>query len=287
MKLVMTAAVLAVGLVLVFGGYLTFLGVRNVVRGAESRRWPTVQGTVVAADTRRETATDRKSGIEHVTYSTDTVVRYRVGSQDYTTNQIYFGATLGSSDPSAAELQRMRYPAGAVLPVSYDPAQPWLAALKPGVHSDAFWLPVAGLAFLLPGIMAAMILPEWFGRYGSGNRNMPSAAVASVLAFIFSTLGLLALGAGLGRIWNGHASDRWPTTLGEVVFARVESAETQDADTGARNSTFSPTFVYRYEVAGVQHFNNLRRFGRVEGQGSDWAAEIAARYPLGTRLQVA
>lgn len=291
MRVTMAAAIFAVGLVLAFGGYLTFQGIRNVVRAGESRRWPTTEGTIIGADTQRSTTTDRDTHIEHVTYSTKTVVRYRVGGQDYATNVIHFGQTLGSSDPSEAELLRLRYPPGAQVPVSYKPGQPWLGVLRPGIHAEAFWLPAAGLAFFLPGVMAALVLPDMFrswsgrARFGGGDPSM--AAVAGIMAFIFSALGMLALGAGISRIWNGHASERWPTTLGEVIFARVESSHSLDEDTGDKQTTFSPTFVYRYAVNGVQHFNNLRRFGRVEGQGSDWAAAIAARYPLGTKLQVA
>ncbi len=113
------------------------------------------------------------------------------------------------------------------------------------------------------------------------------AAVAAIVAFIFTALGLLGLGAGLGRMWNGPASQRWPTTLGEVVFAKVETSGAHDQQTGERNTTFSPSFLYRYDVDGVRHFNNLRRFGRVEGQGADWASIIASRYPVGTKVPVA
>jgi hypothetical protein len=293
---VMAAAILGVVLVLWLGGYLMFQGVRNVLRAGNSRRWPTTAGTVVAAETSRTTSTDSDIHHDvHVEYSTKTVVQYRVDGRDYTTNQIHFGQTLGSSDPSEAELQRLRYPPGAQVAVSYDPRQPWLGVLKPGVHGEAFWLPSAGLAFLLPTFALVLILPDMFRALGTPKDPMqlkpggdPSmAAVAAIVAFIFTALGLLGLGAGLGRMWNGHASQRWPTTLGEVVFAKVEAADRHDKQTGELQTTFSPSFVYRYDVDGVRHFNNLRRFGRVEGQGADWASGIASRYPLGTKVPVA
>ena len=291
MRFVIAAAALAIGLVLAFGGYIAFLGVRNVVRASESRRWPATEGIVVGADTTRSVDTDRKTRIRHVTYSTKTVVQYRVGAQDYATNVIHFGQTLGSSDPSEAELQRLRYPPGAKVRVLYDPVRPWLAVLRPGIHADAFWLPAAGLAFLLPGVMAALMLPDWFrmtaGRDSFGHRDLAPAAVVAIMGFIFTALGVAGFGAGLARIWNGHASQRWPTTLGEVIFAKVTTSDSQEEDTGETNTTFSPSFVYRFEVDGAPHFNNLRRFGRVEGQGEDWARDIAARYPVGTHLQVA
>ena len=289
---IMAVAAVGVALVLWLGGYLEFQGIRNVLRASASRSWPTTAGSVAAAETSKTTTTDRDTQDVHVDYSTKTVVRYRVEGRDYTTNQIHFGQTLGSSDPSEAELQRLRYPPGAEVRVSYDPHQPWLGVLKPGVHGEAFWLPAAGLAFLLPAFALVLILPGMFRALGgpSGFSSGPDptmAAVAAIAAFIFTALGLLGLGAGLGRMWNGHASQRWPTTLGEVVFAKVEASETHDDQTGDRNTTFSPSFVYRYDVEGVRHFNNLRRFGRVEGEGADWAADLAARYPVGTKVPVA
>jgi hypothetical protein len=289
--LTMAAAVLAVALVAGFGGYLEFQGVRNVVRAAASKRWPTTAGSVIAAETSSTTSTDRETRETHVTYSTRTVVRYRVAGRDYGTNVIHFGQTLGSDDPSEAELQRLRYPPGAGVRVSYDPTQPWRGVLKPGVHAEAFNLPVAGLAFLLPMLAVVVMLPDMFRAWGGSDfnsgRDPAAAAVAAIMAFIFTGLGMMGLGIGLRRIWNGHASERWPTTLGEVVFAKVETSEAHDQQTEERSTVFSPRFVYRYEVDGVVHFNNLRRFGRVEGQGDDWASEIAARYPVGTRMQVA
>jgi Protein of unknown function (DUF3592) len=72
-----------------------------------------------------------------------------------------------------------------------------------------------------------------------------------------------------------------------VIFANVETSSTRDTEMEQSSTTFSPRFVYRYEVDGVPHFNNLRKFGRVEGEGADWAAQIAARYPVGTKVPVA
>lgn len=294
MRTLLAIVVIVVGLVLCLGGYITLQGVRNVVRASQSRRWPTTTGTVASADTSRTVSTshpDRHTTIDDVTYSTHTVIRYRAAGHDYTTNVLFFGQTLGSSDPSEAELLRLRYPSGATVPISYDPAQPWLAVMRPGIHPEVFVLPAAGLAFSLPCLLVFYVLPAWKEaltrqpRFGTASPGI--ALVPAAFGFLFVALGLLALGAGISRIWNGHASERWPTTLGEVVFAKVESSETFDRETGTVSNTYAPTFVYRYQVNGIDHFNNLRRFGRIEGAGEDWAAEIAARYPVGTRLPVA
>ena len=51
--------------------------------------------------------------------------------------------------------------------------------------------------------------------------------------------------------------------------------------------TYSPQFVYQYEVGGVTHFNIMapvRKEG--EGEGEDWARNIAKRYPKGGKVAV-
>jgi hypothetical protein len=99
------------------------------------------------------------------------------------------------------------------------------------------------------------------------------------------TLGILALSSGAQRMWRGSASEHWPTVEGKVIFSSVNSEETRDADR-QRTETFSPQFVYTYEIAGVKHFNNRRRFGQIAGGGQDWAADIAAHYPVGKAVRV-
>jgi hypothetical protein len=153
-RLTFIAGMCALALVMAFGGYLLFLGSRNVQRALASRAWPTAAGTVRRADTARTATEDSDTGRQSVTYATNTVIAYTAGGREYSTNLIRFGQTLGSGDESEAELQRVRYPVGARVRVSYDPCALGIAALRPGFHSDALWLPGIGLAALLFGIAA-------------------------------------------------------------------------------------------------------------------------------------
>jgi Protein of unknown function (DUF3592) len=150
MKLTVIGVAIAVGLVVAFGLYLFGLGLRNVGRAVASSRWPRTAGKVVRSATREQHDADKKSGAASVIYSADTVIQYEVAGKRYSTNLIHFGQTLGSGDESEAELQRLRYPLDGEVSVSYHPSQPWIAAARPGLHAEAFWLPGAGLAFLLP-----------------------------------------------------------------------------------------------------------------------------------------
>jgi hypothetical protein len=102
---------------------------------------------------------------------------------------------------------------------------------------------------------------------------------------VFCGLGILALSSGAQRLWRGAASEHWPSVQGTILFSRVNTSETQDSD-DRPSTTFSPQFVYTYEVDGVKHFNNRRRFGQIEGSGEDWAEDIAVRYRAGKAVRV-
>ncbi len=319
MKLTVIGVAIAVGLVVAFGLYLFGLGLRNVGRAAASSRWPRTAGKVVRSATREQRDADKKSGAVSVIYSADTVIQYEVGGKQYSTNVIHFGQTLGSGDESEAELQRLRYPLDGEVSVSYHPSQPWIAAARPGLHAEAFWLPGAGLAFLLPAALALFVFLTVFrtapgqqrnddefqksvetaienGRRGIAPPDIPfrppkdaSDAIAPVAAGLFAAvfcgLGILALSGGAQRLWRGAASEHWPSVEGQVLFSRVNASETEDSNHRSA-TTFSPQFVYTYEVDGVKHFNNRRRFGRIEGSAEDWAEDIAAHYKVGRGVRV-
>ena len=284
MKLTVIGGVIAIGLVVAFGLYLFVLGLSNVNRAVASSHWPRTAGKVVRSDTREQHEVDKKTRAVSVIYSADTVIQYEVAGKPYSTNLIHFGQTLGSGDASEAELQRLRYPLNGAVPVSYDPSRPWIAAARPGLHAEAFWLPGAGLAFLLPAAVALFVFLTVF-RAAPRQSDFIAPVVAGLLAAVFCGLGILALSSGAQRLWRGAASEHWPSVQGTVLFSRVNTSETQESD-DRRSTTFSPQFVYTYEVDGVKHFNNRRRFGQIEGSGEDWAEDIAMRYRAGKAVRV-
>ena len=285
MKLTVIGGVIAIGLVVAFGLYLFVLGLSNLNRAVASSHWPRTAGKVVRSDTREQRDVDKKTRAVSVIYSADTVIQYEVAGKSYSTNLIHFGQTLGSGDASEAELQRLRYPLNGAVPVSYDPSRPWIAAARPGLHAEAFWLPGAGLAFLLPAAVALFVFLTVFRAAPRQSDDVIAPVVAGLLAAVFCGLGILALSSGAQRLWRGAASEHWPSVQGTVLFSRVNTSETQESD-DRRSTTFSPQFVYTYEVDGVKHFNNRRRFGRIEGSSEDWAEDIATRYKVGKGIRV-
>lgn len=288
---------IALALVIGFALYLTGKGVINVWRAWASVRWPRTQGIVTAAS--ESVSVDRDGGASTTFYSANTTISYSVKGRKYTTNLIHFGQTFGSSDPSEAAMQLLRYPAGAVVNVSYNPGAPSMAVSKPGIHADAFWLVGAGLAFLLPAAMCLAMFPQILGLGGAGFGGFGAGMGigAGIFGVIFCVLGILAVSYGSQNLWNARASQSWPTAPGTVVSASISKNRVHiSAETARRSraddeepveSDYTFGFVYTYDVDGTTHYGNLRRFGGYVGGSENWAASAASDYPVGSRVTVA
>lgn len=274
------------GLIGAFGLYLVVLGLRNIQRALASRRWPKTHGVVADSQSGATTSRDSRTGTSSTMYSTTTTVRYRVDNHDFTTSTIHFGQTFGSGDASEAELQALRYPVGAKFEVSYDPRNPSVGVVRPGLHADAFWLPAGGLAFLLPAIMFGLMF------FGLENDDKGFALGLGLFAAIFCTAGLAMLNAGLTRLWHGWRSQQWPTAPGHVIYCKGSEstvAVEDDKTLSGRATTqvYQTDLAYEYEVAGQKHYNNVRRFGRLAGNDANWAEGIREKYPTGQKVTVA
>jgi len=289
-----TTALMA--LVILLGLFLSGKGAVNLRRALASPQWPKTTGIVVGANAGASRVQDHNARTPF--YTANTIIRYRVNEKDYATGLIHFGQTFGSADPSEAAMQLLRYPIDAHVSVSYDPGAPWIAAAQPGIHADAFWLVGAGLAFVLPALMCLAVLPGMLAG-GAGGFGSAFAFATVVFGAIFCALGILGLSIGCARLWNAYASQTWPTAPGTVVSARVTENRVQigqaagpleyDPATGAATttSTYAVGFVYRYEVNGATHYNNLRRFGGYVGSDAAWAGQTARLYPVGANVTVA
>jgi len=250
------AVLLGLGFFLVPGLLMMGFGSRNVWRGVASSHWPTAVGVVTSSSTTEGVA-----------------FRYAVNGQGYSTNLIRFGQTQGSSDSSEAQLQRLRYPAGSTVPVHADPSDPTIAVVEPGFHSDALWLPGAGLAFALSAILFGFMAlgPEAnFATYGIG-----------VFALIFVLIGLPMLAAGSLNLWRAHASRGWPVAPG-VVLSGSGQLDKLEAVPGDEETTQGRGLIYRYEVGGRKRYSDVVVFGQTPDSG-----EGGSRFPYGAKVQVA
>jgi len=144
---------------MLFGVAILAPGLRNFWYAYASQGWPTTDGVVVYMDQEAtgQVIQDSKGRTGQFTMQgAPLAYQYEVNGERYFSNVRHFGQIIRSSSQDWAEAILQRYPSGTDVPVSYCPTDPDLAGLEPGINSESYYLPGAGLAFLLFGI-AAMI----------------------------------------------------------------------------------------------------------------------------------
>lgn len=277
-------------LVILGGGFFLRLGLRNIWRGVASASWPRVSGTVVRSTTNATTDVNKNTGQRDKMYSADIAFQYNVSGHDYTTTTLHFGQTLGSGGSSDAEIRHLRYPQGATVTIAYNPKDPSIAAAEPGFSLEAFWLVAAGLAFILPCVMAGILV---YTTESGRNESRGMAIGAGIFASIFAVLGIAALCAGLTTVWRAKSSVHWPTAEGVIRYANMQTEDkAQRVSDGEgvshveHSESYSTNLVFEYEVSGEKYFANVRRFGVLNGDLAQ-EADAAEKYPLGAKVTVA
>ena len=100
-----------------------------IAKARKTRHWPNVEGMIEEC----EPASDVDDLLPHIVY------RYTVSGQSYRRVLEFPGSVSPSKEFTAAYTEK--FPAGAKVPVYYDPAQPDHAILEPGIGSD--WMILA------------------------------------------------------------------------------------------------------------------------------------------------
>lgn len=149
---------------LVVGIGILLWGITTSQTALRSQQWPTVPGTVTAAQVK--TSTSRSSTTRRTTthYSGHITYIYRVNGQDFTATQVSF-ADYSSSDRQHASEIVNRYPAGRAVTVSYNPQNPAQAVLEPG-FGTGLYIPLGiGTVFILAGggMLAGGLQALWRG----------------------------------------------------------------------------------------------------------------------------
>ena len=120
-------------LALIAGTVVSVAAVATIAVARASRRWPTVAGRVVRSEIR-----DGRPVIRFV---------YQVEGQEHEGSGVAAGDWPYRPARSAAR-RVQRYPVGAEVNVYYNPRQPNIAMLKPGLAPDVFYLPVVATVLM-------------------------------------------------------------------------------------------------------------------------------------------
>ncbi len=204
------------------------IGARNVVRAYGSLRWPQVPGVVARSESGTESVfNDRDELTRRATmYVAHIRFDYSVRGQNYSTDQLHFGQTVSSGDSSEAQLRLFKYPLGSAVTVSYDPANPSIGAVEPGLTRDLFYIPGAALGFMIPAIMILLFLygaKDGVSSGGSPAEGLKNMILPIFLIFsgVFMALGLMMITAGIVNLWRANESTNWPSAPGQIVYGRI------------------------------------------------------------------
>ncbi len=123
---------LILGLFVVVGIGISGTGVSILMEAVRSTEWPQVDGAVTSSETDVDVQPNSGGRGMNTRYIADVVYRYAVAGQRYSSDQLGFVRVWTGDERDAQSVQR-RYPVGARVRVSYDPDDPSVAVLQPGV----------------------------------------------------------------------------------------------------------------------------------------------------------
>ena len=134
-----------------------YFGGNALLKGYESRKWPTVNGQISNSyiDRRNETHNGRSS----IRYVAILGYKYRVNGKNYYCDTIGFGKSKYASQKRSKTLKYLEhYPTGKSVTVYYDPADPHNAVLKSGITGGALFAIAIGFLFVLVGLASFLTL---------------------------------------------------------------------------------------------------------------------------------
>jgi len=139
---------------LLVGIFIFGLGMRDVMRANDSKSWPTTVATVQESTVK--TNVDEEGGS---TYYAQVLYDFEVNRFAYSGDQVAFGDFSSNDSERVKEIVK-RYPEGNEVVVYYQPDNPDLSVLEPGLTARAWVIPSFGFVFLIVGIFMAIMLPR-------------------------------------------------------------------------------------------------------------------------------
>lgn len=141
---------------------LLVAGLRDVLRAARTRRWPTAPGTIVSAEELQHTREmpPESGGGTRIHYEARIHYEYSVGRVHIGSTVVRLGPTE-SSNEAQAQSTLARYLPGQQVQVSYNPQDPTDSVLEPGLHPLDFSRALVGLILLVLAFSMELIA-RWF-----------------------------------------------------------------------------------------------------------------------------
>ena len=139
-------------LFLAFGVVASWRGWRDLRRALASTAWPRTEAEILGSDVHVD------GRYEDGEAQLRTVIRYRyyVGGTTYRGERVFFGDDIALRFAGPGKRRLAAYPTGRRVHVAYDPREPHLAVLEPGVNGAALIACAVGAAVALLGVLGLL-----------------------------------------------------------------------------------------------------------------------------------
>lgn len=264
-----------------FPGLIAFAAIYKYFEVRRASRWPSVPGRVVVSQS--EMRSVKSGGVDsddrEVRNFAKVVYEYKIATRTYRCDRVSIGENLGNFEVAET---LAKYPVGTNVTVYYNPNKRDEAVIERDLPAF-LWKGAAVIVLVLSGVILLAI----FGFKGLA-RFIETAIHINNGPFVAACIGFAALFAlfvfGFQRA--AARARAWPTAPGRVEKSDVRSYESIDHDsTTSRSQTmYRPDVVYSYAVAGVQYHGD--KVSSMSTNTDSVARRVAARYPVGTKLQV-
>lgn len=141
-------------IVLLVGFYLTVSSLLKISRGQKSKGWLQTSGEVQSSKLKVHRGTN-SDGVGTDSYYAQVVYKYTVNGIQYRSDRVFFGQDASTSKVSAKR-RVAEYAPGNQVKVYYDPENPKVSVLEPGIHLGVFLLLAFGIAFTCSGLFSAI-----------------------------------------------------------------------------------------------------------------------------------
>jgi len=143
--------VLFAGAIFVIVGYLVayVMGLPLIEQAKASSKWPTTSGLVLKS----KVSSHRSNNSSSSTYSAKVSYQYQVEGKKFESEMVWFGGDVSTSNKSMVRETVKKYPVDQKVIVHYNPEDPEIAVLEPGVFKTTYFYYLFGWLFLGVGIL--------------------------------------------------------------------------------------------------------------------------------------
>jgi hypothetical protein len=142
----------------VIGIFIMRAAIRNRRKAEESTSWPSVQGTITKAWVETQEHEDDEGSVT-ITHFPKWEYEFNVSGMTYTSQNVSFGGTGGSSRELAAQERLKQYPINSQVQVFFNPSNPEEAVLEPGIQGTMTLIILGGgLAFIMLVIIVGLAI---------------------------------------------------------------------------------------------------------------------------------